>query len=133
MPSLDEEAEIKPAIRSLVEEGFRHRAEVSILLFPSDSSAVADSPRLTLVVLDPDSEWAAENGLRERLAAWTRERGTSPRLYPGALVWCAAKPGKALHQRVELLLAWQRVAKELAEGCSASNTTAPTAPKCKRR
>ena len=114
--SLDEETEIKPAIRALVETGFKRGADVPISLFPSDSSAVADSPRLTLVVLDPDAEWAAEGGLRERLAAWTHERGTSPRLYPGALVWCAAKPGKALHQRTALMLAWRRVAKEVADG-----------------
>ena len=114
--SLDEETELKPTIRALVEEGFKRGAEAPIVLFPADSSAVADSPRLALVVLDPDSEWVAEGGLRERLAAWTRERGASPRLYPGALVWCARKPGKALHQRAELMLAWQRVAKELADG-----------------
>ena len=114
--SLDEETDIKPAIRALVEAGFKRGAEVPVVLFPDDSSAVADSPRLTLVVLDPDAEWAAEGGLRERLADWTRERGTSPRLYPGALVWCAAKPGKALHQRAALMLAWRRVAKEVADG-----------------
>ena len=114
--SLDEETEIKPAIRALVESGFKRGAEVPIVLFPSDSSAVADSPRLTLVVLDPESEWAADGSLRERLADWTRERGASPRLYPGALVWCAAKPGKALHQRAALMLAWRRVATEVADG-----------------
>ena len=32
------------------------------------------------------------------------------------MVWCAAKPGKDLRRRTELMLAWQRVAKELAEG-----------------
>ena len=114
--SLDEETEIKPAIRQLVETGFKRGANVPIVLFPSDSSAVADSPRLALVALAPDSAWTAEGDLRKRLAGWTRERGGSPRLYPGALVWCAAKPGKALRQRAELMLAWQRVAKELADG-----------------
>ena len=114
--SLDEETEIKPAIRKLVEEGFKLRAEVPIVLFPNDSGAVADSPRLVLVVLDPDTEWTTEGDLHQRLAAWTRQRGSSPRLYPGALVWCARKPGKDLRQRTELWLAWQRVAKELADG-----------------
>ena len=114
--SLDEETELKPVIRKLVEEGFKHRAEAHIVLFPSDSSAVPDSPRLSLVVLDPQSEWTEQNFLRERLAAWTRERGGSARLYPGALVWCARKPGKELRQRAEIMLAWQRVAKELADG-----------------
>ena len=114
--SVDEETELKPAMRQLVEAGFKQGANVHIALFPGDSSAVPDSPRLTLVVLDPDSVWTAEGGMRERLAAWTRERGGSPRLYPGALIWCVAKPGKELRQRTELMLAWQRVAKELADG-----------------
>jgi hypothetical protein len=37
-------------------------------------------------------------------------------LYPGSLVWCARKPGRELRRKVELWLAWQRVAHELAEG-----------------
>ena len=110
--SLDEETELKPAMRQLVETGFKRGANVPIAFFPSDSSAVPDSPRLTLVVLDPDSAWTAEGDLRDRLGTWTRERGGSPRLYPGALIWCVAKPGKELRQRTELMLAWQRVAKE---------------------
>ena len=112
--SLDEEAEIKPSIRKLVEDGFKAGAELPLVFFPSDSAAVADSPRLALVVLDPDSEWT-DSGLLERIGDWTKRRGNSPRLYPGSLVWCARKPGKELRQKVELWLAWQRVAKELAD------------------
>ena len=114
--SLDEETELKPAIRQLVETGFKQGAEVPVVFFPSDSSAVPDSPRLSLVVLDPDEQWTAEGALRQRISEWTRQRGGSPRLYPGALVWCVAKPGKAMRQSAELLLAWRRVAKELADG-----------------
>ena len=51
-----------------------------------------------------------------RLAEWTRQRGKSPRLYPGALVWCLKKPGRDLRDKVELGLAWKRVAREVAEG-----------------
>ncbi len=114
--SLDEETEIKPATRKLVEDGFKTGADIPIVLFPSDSAAVADSPRLALVVLDPDSEWTDGGSLLQRIGEWTRRRGRSPRLYPGSLVWCAKKPGKELRQKVELWLAWQRVAKELADG-----------------
>ena len=39
-----------------------------------------------------------------------------PRLYPGALVWCARKPGRDLRESVELWLAWRRVAHEVAQG-----------------
>jgi hypothetical protein len=54
--------------------------------------------------------------LRAQLAEWTRQRGKSPRLYPGALVWCLKKPGRDLRDKVELGLAWKRVAREVAEG-----------------
>ena len=114
--SLNEETEIKPAIRKLVEEGFKTGADLRIVFFPNDSAAVADSPRLALVVLDPGNEWVDDGGLLERIGDWTRQRGGSPRLYPGSLVWCAKKPGKELRQKVELWLAWQRVARELADG-----------------
>jgi len=54
--------------------------------------------------------------LRARVAEWTRQRGKSPRLYPGALVWCLKKPGRDLREKVELWLAWRRVAREIADG-----------------
>ncbi len=115
--SLDEETEIKPAIRKLVEGAFKPGATLPVMFFPGDSAEVQDSPRLTLVVLDPEVEWMADNQVVERIAHWTKERGTtSPRLYPGSLVWCARKPGRELRQKVELWLAWKRVAHEVVEG-----------------
>ena len=113
--SLDEETEIQPAMRALVENEFRRRANVPVIAFPPDSAAVQDSPRLALVVLDPETEWQDGEVVR-RIRDWTRERGSSPRLYPGSLVWCARKPGRELRDRVELWLAWQRVAREVADG-----------------
>ena len=56
------------------------------MFFPEDSTTVQDSPRLTLIVLDPDEEWINGNQVVERIGQWTQERGTSPRLYPGSLV-----------------------------------------------
>ena len=114
--SLDEEGEIKPAIRKLVEGEFRRGATLPVVTFPEDSTAVQDSPRLALVLLDPQAEWKDGNQVIERIGGWTRERGKSPRLYPGSLVWCARKPGRELREKVELWLAWQRVAHEVAEG-----------------
>ncbi len=114
--SLDEETEIKPAIRRLVEGEFRQGAALPVVPFPEDSSAVQDSPRLALVVLDPEMEWKDAGPMVERIGHWTRERGDSPRLYPGSLVWCGRKPGRELREKVELWLAWQRVAREVAEG-----------------
>jgi hypothetical protein len=68
------------------------------------------------VVADPEVEWSGAGSLRAQLAEWTRQRGESPRLYPGALVWCLKKPGRDLREKVELSLAWKRVAREVADG-----------------
>ena len=114
--SLDEETEIKPALRRLVETEFRAGATLSVVFFPEESAAVQDSPRLALVILDPDDEWSDGSQMVERIGSWTTHRGDAPRLYPGSLVWCARKPGRELRRKVELWLAWQRVAHELAEG-----------------
>jgi hypothetical protein len=66
--------------------------------------------------MEPETEWGGHSGLRERLATWTRQRGTSPRLYPGALVWCVKKPGREYRDKVELSLAWKRVQSEIEQG-----------------
>src|SRR5262245_2304366 len=114
--SLDDETEVKPATRRLVEEEFRRGASVPIAPFPSDGAEIQDTPKLTLVISDPEMQWAEGGSLRAQIAEWTRQRGKSPRLYPGALVWCFKKPGRDLREKVELALAWRRVAREVGEG-----------------
>ena len=114
--SLDEETEVKPEIRKLVAGEIGRGANVPVVAFPEDSSAVQDAPRLILVVGDPESEWSESGAMVEGIAQWTRERGRSPRLYPASLIWCAKKPGRELRDSVELWLAWRRVAREVAEG-----------------
>ena len=114
--SLDEETEIKPAMRKLVEDEFRRGASIPVVPFPRDGAEIPDTPRLSLVVADPEAEWSGAGMLRAQLAEWTRSRGKSPRLYPGALVWCLKKPGRDLREKVELALAWTRVAHEVADG-----------------
>jgi hypothetical protein len=114
--SLDEETEIKPALRRLVEDEFRRGASIPLQAFPPDGAEIQDNPRLTLVVAPPHVEWSGSEALRAQLAEWTRYRGKSPRLYPGALVWCLKKPGRDLRDKVELWLAWKRVAREVNEG-----------------
>ncbi|MGH8468767.1 MAG: DUF499 domain-containing protein [Gammaproteobacteria bacterium] len=114
--SLDEETEIKPALRKLVEDEFRRGASIPVVPFPRDGTEIPDSPRLTLVVADHEVEWSGGGSLRAQLSEWTKQRGKSPRLYPGALVWCLKKPGRDLRDKVELMLAWKRVAREVAEG-----------------
>ncbi|MCP9446717.1 MAG: DUF499 domain-containing protein [Nitrospira sp.] len=114
--SLDEETEIKPAMRKLIENEFRRGASIPVVPFPRDGADVPDTPKLTLVIADPEAEWTSDGSLRRHIAEWTRQRGKSPRLYPGALVWCVKKPGRELREKVELWLAWQRVAREVADG-----------------
>lgn len=114
--SLDEETEVKPVMRKLVEEEFRRGASMPVVPFPNDGADIPDTPRLTLVVAEPETEWSGDGPLRAQIAGWTRQRSKSPRLYPGALVWCLKKPGHDLRDKVELALAWQRVAREIADG-----------------
>jgi len=114
--SLDEDSEIKPAMRKVIEDEFRRGASITPIPFPEDGSAVQDTPKLTLVVMDPALEWTGESTLRQQIAEWTRLRGKSPRLYPGSLVWCLKKPGRDMRESVEMWLAWKRVAREIADG-----------------
>jgi len=114
--SLDEETEIKPAMRMLIQKEFARGASIPTVYFPPDGTAVQDTPKLTLVILDPDLEWAGSGTIREQISEWTKQRGKSPRLYPGSLIWCLKKPGRDLRDKVELWLAWKRIAREIAEG-----------------
>jgi hypothetical protein len=114
--SLDEETEIKPAIRKLVEAEFERGASIPVVPPPADSTAIPDAPRLTLVIGSPGDEWHNGGAVADRIAEWTRDRGRSPRLYPASLIWCVKKPGRELHDAVELWLAWRRVQREVEEG-----------------
>ncbi|MFQ5793312.1 MAG: AAA family ATPase, partial [Acidobacteriota bacterium] len=113
--SLDEE-EVRATAQSIVRKEFERGALILPSFFPADSTAIPDSPRLTLVVLNPDVEWGANTELRSRIGQWTRHRGDSSRLYPAALVWCVKKPGRDLREKVELMLAWARVEQGITEG-----------------
>jgi hypothetical protein len=66
--------------------------------------------------MDPQIEWSGSGPLRMQIAEWTKQHGKSSRLYPGALIWCVRKQGRDLKDKVELLLAWQKVAGEIALG-----------------
>ncbi len=114
--SLDEDSDIKPAMRTFVKKEFDRGASIPIIPFPEDGAAVQDTPKLTLVMVGPDCEWTGSGSLRDQIAEWTRQRGKSPRLYPASLVWCLKKPGRELRDKVELCLAWRRVEREITEG-----------------
>jgi len=114
--SLDEDEEIKPTMKSLVKREFERGASIPLVPYPQDGSAIQDSPKLTLVLMDPEFEWAGSGPLRQQIAEWTKQHGKSPRLYPGSLIWCLKKPGRDLRDKVELWLAWKRVFSEVTEG-----------------
>jgi hypothetical protein len=114
--SLDEVTEVKPAVRKLAENEFKRGASIPVEPFPREGAEIPDSPRLTLVVADPEAEWSGAGALRTEIADWTLNRGTSPRLYPAALIWCVKKPGRELRDKVEIMLAWRRVASEVSDG-----------------
>ncbi len=114
--SLDETTETKPIMRTLVKKEWDRGATLPIEPFPEDGAAVADSPRLTLALMDPETEWTGAGPVRERIIEWSKTRGKSPRLYPGSIVWCFKKPGRDLREKTELMLAWKKVSKEVAEG-----------------
>lgn len=114
--SLDADIEVRPAMRTLVQKEFEKGASIPMVPFPSDGTSVQDTPKLTLVVYEPESEWTGSGTLRQEISEWMKQRGKSPRLYPGSLVWCFKKPGRDLRDKVELWLAWKRVAKEVADG-----------------
>jgi len=112
--SLDDETDVKPIMRQLADEEFKRGATLPLVRFPEDDP-IQDSPRLTLVLVDPVMEWNGGD-LRGRIAECTKSRGKSSRLYPGSLVWCVRKPGKDLREKVEMLQAWRRVQRDVREG-----------------
>jgi len=114
--SLDEDSEIRPTMRVFIQKEFERGRSIPMVALPADGTEVQDTPKLTLVVAEPDCEWTGSGALRQQIAEWSKMRGKSPRLYPGSLVWCLKKPGRDLREKVELWLAWKRVAKEVAEG-----------------
>lgn len=114
--SLDEDSEIRPAIRRAIETEFSQAASVPLTCFPQESTAIQDASRLTLVVADPDWEWRGGDEIMERIAAWTKMRGGSTRLAPASVIWCVRKPGRELREGIELMLAWQRVNQEISQG-----------------
>lgn len=113
--SLDED-EVRLEARRIVQREFEKAKGLPLIMFPEDGTAVSETTRLSVVVLDPEQEWTGDGALRQNLLEWTRNRGNSPRLYPGALIWCVRRPGRDLRNRVETLLAWRKVQKEYLDG-----------------
>lgn len=115
--SLDDDAEIKPEMRKAVKREFERGKTLPWVPMPADGTEVPDNPKLTLVVLDPGFEYlGSDRALRAKLADWTKNRGSTQRSYPAAIVWSLKKPGQDLRQKVEDSLAWGRVQAEVETG-----------------
>lgn len=121
--SLDEEGEVKPAVKDLVLKQFQKNASLPIYPFPASGAEVPDSPKLGLVLVDPELEWTGNASLIKQVSEWMKQRGQSPRLYPASLVWCFKKPGRDLKEKVEFWLAWKRIQKEHIEGLLGNDVT----------
>ena len=113
--SLSDE-EVKKELRTIIRKEFEKGSNVPLHFFPEDSTAVADTPRLVIAVMEPEIEWSDKNGIKKKLIEWCRTKGNSPRTYPGSIVWCLRKPGRAMYEKIEQALAWHRVADEIQMG-----------------
>lgn len=113
--SLDEE-EVLAETKRIVQKEFERNKSLPVIPFPDDGAAVQETTKLSLVVLSPEQEWTDNNGLRSKIAEWTKNRNNSPRLYPGALIWCVRKSSRDLRTKVENLLAWRKVNREFLDG-----------------
>jgi hypothetical protein len=114
--SLDEEDDVLKPTRLLIRKEFEKKSVLPLLCFPRDGDEVADTARLSVVLLDPGMQWDEGGDLRKTLSLWTQKRGGSNRLYPASLVWCVRKAGKDLRNKVENWQAWKRVQQEILDG-----------------
>lgn len=49
-------------MHKLVEDEFRRGASIPVVPFPHDGAEIPDTPRLTLIVADPEAEWSGAGG-----------------------------------------------------------------------
>ena len=116
-----EEDEIRTETLKIVQKEFERGKALPIIPFPEDGTSVQDTTKLSLVVLGPEQEWTEKGSLRQTIYEWTRNRGSSPRLYPGSLIWCVRKEGRDLRNKVETLLAWRNVKRDYMDGTLAGD------------
>ena len=114
--SIDYGSQVKPLLKDTIQTEFKKNSQLPISFFPLDSTSIQDNPKLTIVVADPDKEWIDSEDFKYEVSQWIKTRGTSPRLYPAALIWCFKKQGRELRDKAEVLLAWKQVNKEYTDG-----------------
>jgi len=118
--SLDEQ-DVATETRKIVQKEFERGKILPVIPFPEDGTSVQDTTKLVLVVLNPEQEWADDGSAKKLIYDWTRNRGASPRLYPGSLIWCVRKEGRDLRSKVETLLAWRNVERDFLDGSLAGD------------
>jgi hypothetical protein len=120
--SLDEERDVLPEARRIVQIVFEMGSPVPVVAFPGDGASVRDTPRLSLLVADPTEAWDGGEEMRAFFGKWTYARGKETRLFPASLIWCLRQPGHVLFERVETALAWRAVRQDLAAGLLGADT-----------
>ncbi len=115
--SLDADKDVTPAVEQVVKAEFERCTDPRPLVFPGASEDIQDSPKLSVIVADPEWEWDEKSGsVRAMIAEWTKRRGQSIRRYPASLIWCIRRPGRDLRIKVEENLAWRRVQEDIGKG-----------------
>jgi hypothetical protein len=120
--SLDEERDVLPEVRRLVELVFEMGSPVPVIAFPGDAAGVGDTSRLSLLIADPTEPWDGGTDMRGFFQEWTYRRGKDMRRFPASLIWCLRQPGRNLFERVETALAWRAVRQDLIGGVLGADT-----------
>ena len=115
LASLDENKETRPELKKLVKAEFERGRTIPAIYF-ADGPDIQDSPKLTIIVMEPEAEWTGDETQRKQVAEWMKQRGATPRPFPASLLWCFKKCGRELRQKVEDLLAWKHVKRDIDEG-----------------
>ena len=99
---------------AVVQQLFRHKAEINLAFFPKSSDDIPDHAQLKLVILDPGRE--LNEHLLGELTEWTQYCGQSPRQYPGGVFWLAPASSFGLQEAVKEWLAWDSLKKDVDRG-----------------
>jgi hypothetical protein len=120
--SLDEQRDVLPEVRRLIQLVFEMGSPVPVIAFPADAADVRDTQRLSLLIADPAEPWDGGAAMRGLYQTWIYHRGTDMRRFPGSLIWCLRQPGRDLFDRVETALAWRAVRQDLIAGVLGADT-----------
>ena len=102
--SLDEE-EFWPRPEESCKRSSSAEQDLPVIPFPRGRHSRSRHDETFLVVLSPEQEWTEDGALAPRPSTDGRAiEDSSPRLYPGALIWCVRKQGRDLSNKVESCL-----------------------------